>query len=163
MPLILAFIFFSKILLEHNSKEAFYNIEKRADKVYVLAEFPWTIRKALLDFDPELREAHCKEAFEKSLFNYVETNFKLITQEGEVLQLYSVKEVAHVGHNHQSNFEFYFYGTNFVKLKNELFFNITPKHKNHHRISLHYQTYQRSTTIAAPFFLLIKKIILSDN
>ena len=80
MPLILAFIFFSKILVEHNSKEDFYKIEKRAEKVYVLAEFPWTIRKALLDFDPKLKEAHCKKTFEKSLFNYVKSNLKLITQ-----------------------------------------------------------------------------------
>ena len=154
IPLLLAFIFLSGTEVEHNTKEALYNIEVRSEQIYILAEFPWTIRKALLEFEPKLKEASDKEAFHRSLFSYVDANFLLKNTQGKKMQLLSVKEVDHQGHAHQSNFEFYFKGSEFVELQNELFFNISKNHKNHHFVSIRDRIYQLTTSVVAPSFLI---------
>ena len=69
IPLLLAFIFLSGTEVKHNTKEAFYNIEVRSEQIYILAEFPWTIRKAVLEFEPKLKDASDHEAFHRSLFS----------------------------------------------------------------------------------------------
>src|SRR6056300_1147084 len=107
-------------------------METQNNQIYVLAEFPWTIRKALLQFDPKLAETKNKEDFDKALFLYVKTNFLLKNQEGLEIELVKVKELVLREHSHQSNFEFYFDGPEFREVQNTLLFNLSSEHKNYH-------------------------------
>ena len=139
---------------EHNTKEAFFTIEKREDQIHVLAEFPWTVRKALLHYDPNLERAKEKEAFQKSFYNYVKRNFLLKNQKGKPLELVSVEEVSHQGHSHQSNFKFRFQGTQFIEVHNELLFNIAAKQKNYHTILIDGKSFEGITSANTPNFIL---------
>jgi len=139
---------------EHNTKEAFFTLEKREDQIHVFAEFPWTVRKALLHCDPNFERAKEKEAFQKSFYNYVKGNFSLKNKKDKPLELVSVEEVSHQGHSHQSNFKFRFQGTEFIKVYNELLFNIATKQKNYHTILINGKSFEGITSTNTPSFIL---------
>ena len=142
-------------LIDQEIRKLIDNAENHARKVLKknMKHFH-SLAKALLEFEPKLKEASDKEAFHRSLFSYVDANFLLKNTQGKKMQLLSVKEVDHQGHAHQSNFEFYFKGSEFVELQNELFFNISKNHKNHHFVSIRDRIYQLTTSVVAPSFLI---------
>ena len=139
---------------EHNTKEAFFTLEKREDQIHVLAEFPWTVIKALLHCDPNFERSKEKEAFQKSFYNYVKGNFSLKNKKDKPLELVSVEEVSQQGHSHQSNFKFRFQGTEFIKVYNELLFNIATKQKNYHTILINGKSFEGITSTNTPSFIL---------
>ena len=154
LSLLLVTLFFSSKTYTHNSKEAFFTMETQNNQIYVLAEFPWTIRKALLQFDPKLAETKNKEDFDKALFLYVKTNFLLKNQEGFEIQLVKIKELDLREHSHQSNFEFYFDGPEFREVQNTLLFNLSSEHKNYHTILLKGKTIKKTTLYKASSFFV---------
>lgn len=52
----------------HDVQEAIFNIKTNENRTEVKAEFPWTIRKALLTAYPELENNTNQITFDKSFF-----------------------------------------------------------------------------------------------
>ena len=55
----------------HSPFEAFFSISQSKDSVLIKAEFPWTLRNALLAFSPDLVNAKNSQDFEKAFVDYI--------------------------------------------------------------------------------------------
>ena len=121
----------------HNSKEAHYEILEIQNGISVRAEFPWTIRKALFEYKPELASNKSKEVMDIALHDYVNANFIIKNAEGKILRLMSVIEVNDGGHSHQVNYRFLFDEGKPMEIINTLMFNISDAHTNFHHMKAH--------------------------
>lgn len=138
--------------IAHNSKEAFFVIEQKDSLVEIKAEFPWTLRNALLAFKPELEGAKNKASFEDAFFEYVKSTILLKSSNGNQLELFKVKEVENIGHSHQNNFIFLFRGNSLTEIKNEIMFNISRQQTNYHSILIAGKKRKFTTSINNPKF-----------
>lgn len=136
---------FPLLVFAHESNRSVYKIEQKETTIEVLAEFPWTIRNALLIFAPELKRSKSKNDFDAAFFKYINTNFILTTATGTKLKLLSVKEIRNSGHSHQNNFLFTFEGLVFNKVKNTISFNLENSQINTHKINLNGVIYESTT------------------
>lgn len=118
----------------HNTKEAYFTIEKKANYIKVDAEFPWTIRKALLAFKPELSQNKGKVVFEKAFFDYVQSCFIIKDKNDKQLKLIRVEQLNSIGHDHQTNYAFYFEYGEICTITNTLLLNINEAHINYHTL-----------------------------
>ena len=108
--IVLLFFAFSGVGFAHDANKAFFNIQQKDNLVEVRAEFPWSIRNALLEAYPELEHSKSKADFDTAFFDYVKTNFEL-RNEDSILKLIAVEEVTHNEHAHANAFIFLFEGT----------------------------------------------------
>lgn len=140
----------------HDSKEAFFTIPKdgRNGMVQVQAEFPWTVRTALLAYDTTLQKATTRADFDQAFFNYVKVNLILQDPEGQLLELRKVYEVEEGGHGHQSNFIFEYRGNTVEKITNTMLFNLSDQQINYHTILADNQNWAFETRVAQPAFII---------
>ena len=65
---ILCFVcLFSNLGLAHETNEAFFRIVQKENTIEIEAEFPWTMRNALIAFNPSLENSTNKKDFESTL------------------------------------------------------------------------------------------------
>ena len=140
----------------HDSKEAFFTIPQNGKngRVQVQAEFPWTIRTALLTYDSTLQTATSRAAFEQAMFNYVKANLILQDPNGQALALSKTYEVEHQGHSHQSNFIFEYKGNRVHQISNTMLFNVSDQQTNYHTILADNQNWAFETTVSQPAFIV---------
>jgi len=139
----------------HEPNEAYFVITQEASIVQVQAEFPWTIRKALLNDDVSLKKATSKEEFDKAFFNYIKKNLILKGISGQSFDLLSVEELPKTGHNHGSTFLISFSGSELMSVKNELMFNLYENQQNYHEFNMGEKNIQEySTTKKEPYFVV---------
>lgn len=119
----------------HEPNEAYFVIKNSATTIKVEAEFPWTIRKALLQFDESLASATTKTTFNEAFFSYVKKNLVLLDATNK-LKLLSIKELPRTGHSHGSRFLIVFQGNQFQSVQNELMFNLYENQQNHHEVTV---------------------------
>lgn len=118
----------------HSAKEAYFNIYRSEQSIDVYAEFPWTIRNALLTFKPELDQTKDNRIFEDAFFAYVKQNFKVLDENSTPLELLEIKKNKVDGHSHQTNYIFRFKKGQLKQISNTLMFNINKEQINHHII-----------------------------
>ena len=135
LTLILSLIF--TLCQAHNANEAFFTLKKGENTIEVLAEFPWTIRNALLDELPELEKTGDKAEFQHAFFNYIQNRFILKNKDQTSLGLLEVREQITSGHSHHTNYLFVFKGHDISIIENTLMFNISPHQKNYHTIEFY--------------------------
>ena len=58
--LALSFLVLSYASFAHEPNEAFFEITQKGNTTEVIAEFPWTLRNALIEFYPSLETANSK-------------------------------------------------------------------------------------------------------
>ncbi|MFD0964762.1 hypothetical protein [Pseudofulvibacter geojedonensis] len=139
----------------HEPNEAYFVIKNSRNSIEVEAEFPWTIRNALLKYDKSLENATTKEAFEEVLFSYVKEKLVFFDHEKNQLKLLSIKELPRTGHGHGSRFLIAYQEGNYQKVKNELMFDLYDNQQNHHElITSESITKNYSTTKNNPIFEL---------
>jgi hypothetical protein len=131
--IILLFFAFSGVGFAHDANKAFFNIQQKDNLVEVRAEFPWSIRNALLETYPELEHSKSKADFDTAFFDYVKTNFEL-RNDDSILKLIAVEEVTHNEHAHANAFIFLFEGNAFDTVKNAVMFNVYKDQENYHDI-----------------------------
>lgn len=142
----------------HESNKAFFDVSKAETSIIINAEFPWTIRKALIKFNPQLESATSKNEFLKSFKDYLKKNLILINENDEHFELVSLQEVLKSGHSHQSNYFIEYQGKNLEKVKNTLLFNINEDQKNYHQITNNNIDLKFVTSAKQPLFRLPKNI-----
>ena len=124
----------------HEGNIAFFKIEQKETTVEVIAEFPWTIRNALLDFAPELKNSKSQEEFNTAFFDYIKSSLILSDMNGKQLELLKIESLNKDGHSHQNDFLFSFKGSSFKKVINRISFNLNTNQINHHTIINSYET-----------------------
>tara|TARA_R110002049_G_scaffold68465_7_gene177488 strand:- start:1233 stop:1811 length:579 start_codon:yes stop_codon:yes gene_type:complete len=133
--LLILFISISTLGFAHDANIAFFKIQQKENTVEVQAEFPWSIRNAVVEAYPRLESSNNQEDFDVAFFEYVKSNFQL-RQNNSVLTLISIEYDAQQGHSHQSNFVFVFEGNQFDSIKNTMMFNAYVNQENYHDILL---------------------------
>ena len=118
----------------HSGTEAFFRITSEQDRLVVRASFPWTLRNALLVFDPQLEQATTSAAFEASFKAYIKTHLRLFDQQGTPLKFLGFQRVEDEGHQHQETYQLFFSGGHLQEIHNTLLCNISERQVNHHRL-----------------------------
>lgn len=139
--MLIQFVFIPKILA-HEHNEAFFKFALVDNILQVEAEFPWTMRNALINFDPKLENFTSKQDFEKVFFNYIKENLILKNKEGIQLELTGFEELDNDSHSHQNNYILYFKGTSLVEVTNTIMFNIHKNQENYHTITWKNETFK---------------------
>ncbi len=148
----------------HDTKEAYFKIEESEHKILIKAEFPWTIRKAVFKFKPELKNNESKEAIDNAFFEYVQSNLILKDSDGNVIKLLNIEASNdNAGHSHQSNFIFYFEKATFFKVRNTIMFNLNDSQTNFHSFvnSGDFKIY--TTSLNEPSFKCKTKAVFNDK
>ena len=133
--LLILFISISTLGFAHDANKAFFKIQQKENIVEVQAEFPWSIRNAVVEAYPRLESSKNQEDFDAAFFEYVKSNFQL-RQNNSVLELISIEYDTQQGHSHQSNFVFVFEGNQVDSIKNTMMFNTYVNQENYHDILL---------------------------
>ena len=135
----------------HDANKAFFKIQQKDSVVEVQAEFPWSVRNAVLNAFPELENSNLQSDFDDAFFKYITTNLKISNGE-EFLPLVSVKAVKFEGHSHQNNFVIVYAGNNFNTITNTLMFNIYNNQKNYHNVLIENKAIEYQTTLKTTSF-----------
>ena len=138
----------------HDSKEAFFTIEKKEGVIHFNAEFPWSIRNALLTFKPELENLDDEIEFDNAFYEYLNSSVILKDENQKILKLTSVKEVLSHGHSHQTNYTLIFEEGNLTEVTNTLMFNINKNQNNYHILTSEKGEIKFVTNQENPKFLL---------
>lgn len=149
--------------LAHESNRSFFKIEQKEFTIEVMAEFPWTIRNALLIFAPELNKSKSQKEFDSAFFKYINTNFILTNSNGTQLMLLNVKEIRSVGHSHQTTFLLTFDGSSFNKVLNTISFNLENNQENFHKINLNDEILEFKTLKENSSFKISSQQTASSN
>ncbi len=118
-------------LVAHEPNVAFFKYVETETTIEVHAEFPWTLRNALLIFNPNLEHAISREEFERTLLSYIKTHLILKDENGKPLQLIDMSEVQNKQHSHQNNFVFIFQGTELKEVSNTVMFDHNENQSNY--------------------------------
>lgn len=144
------------LLTAHEPNVAFFKFIETDTSVEVHAEFPWTLRNALLKFNPDLELATSREEFEQTLFSYIKTHLVLVNESGEPLQLLQMRQAQNKQHSHQNNFVFIFQGTGLKEVTNSIMFDLNENQSNYNTIETLTSKTTYKTTITNTGFILEK-------
>ena len=118
-------------LVAHEPNVAFFKYVETETTIEVHAEFPWTLRNALLKFNPDLEHATSREEFEQALLSYIKRHLVLQNENGEGLQLIEIKTVQNKQHSHQNNFVLIFQGIGLKQVTNSIMFDLNENQSNY--------------------------------
>ena len=136
----------------HDAKVAFFTYSSLGKSLVVDAEFPWSIRNALLTFRPEIETSKDKTDFEKAMFDYVAENLIIKDANYKTIKLLNVFLTENFGHSHQVSFQFIYESNSIFEVTNTLLFNQSNKQINHNTIQLDGAEKSFSTTVNHPDF-----------
>lgn len=148
--------------MAHEANEAFFKISQRDSVIEIEATFPWSMRNALLTFNPSLETATNKRDFENTFIAYIKAKFILKDRNGVVLHYKEYKELENDGHSHQNRYLIMFIGIDLQEVTNTILFNVYENQVNYHTITINTEQETFKTYKAVPSFRLGKEIITSS-
>lgn len=119
----------------HEPNEAFFTFSLKDSLITVEAELPWSMRNALIDYNPKLEKSATKQDFEETFFEYIKNNLILKDKNGVILELQKIEELKTYGHSHQNNYLFTFIGDNLLEVTNTIMFNLYKKQINYNTLT----------------------------
>ncbi|WP_299100720.1 hypothetical protein [uncultured Winogradskyella sp.] len=146
-------ILFSTFSFAHDANKSFFKIQQKDNNVEVQAEFPWSIRNAIIEEFPTLENSNLNSDFKNAFFQYIERHFQIV-HGNSTLKLISVEEVAHSGHSHQNNFVLLFEGKTFDTIKNTILFNVYKDQENYHELIIEPNSIKFITSLNSNTFRL---------
>lgn len=138
--------------LAHDPNMAYFTIVQKDSSVEITAEFPWTVRTALIKAFPNLKEAKTKAEFEKAFFSYCQQHIQLLGQYGNVLPLLQVQELPNEGHGDSWQYLLTFKGQQWTHIRNTMLFNLYDSQTNFHWMTLKGKKVEFVTTKNEPEF-----------
>lgn len=130
MRITLIFLWFLVTLtgFAHQHNQAYFDITVNDGTTTVKATFPWSIRDALIELNPDLDSAASKEDFQITLQAYIRK--KLVFYQGDrQLDLTKVKVLPKEDHHEQYQFK---YLGNATAIENSILITKNKKHVNYH-------------------------------
>lgn len=141
----------------HNAQEASFNIETTSNTIEIYAEFPWTIRKALLTAHPELDKSSNQSDYDRAFFNYVKSNLILTNENQDTLKLLSINKADSLGSSHHVNYNFTYQKLAYTTISNTLLFNVNSQQINIHNFKIKEQKFLYKTKVSSPSFEITHK------
>ncbi|MFZ9045470.1 MAG: hypothetical protein ACO2ZZ_06360 [Cyclobacteriaceae bacterium] len=142
---IASFLLSGNSMSAHEPNEAFFTFELKKGMITVEAELPWSMRNALIDYNPKLETSSNKEAFENTFSQYIKENLILKDKNGSVLEFQKFEELEKNGHSHQNNYLLIFQGNDFLEVTNTIMFNIDSNQANYNAINWNKTKYQTTS------------------
>lgn len=139
MRTVLLFCFFclcSSLGHAHETNEAFFTYIQKENNVEIEVEFPWTMRNALIEFNPLLGNTATKTEFENTFSRYIIENIILKDKNGKLFQYQEFRELETKGHSHQNSYLLIFKGTNLFEVTNTTMFNVNDNQVNYNSITI---------------------------
>lgn len=139
MKYLLFFVFFCVFNIygyAHETNEAFFTIIQKKNTVEIRAEFPWTMRNALIAFNPSLENTTDKKDFETTFVDYLKAHIVLKDKNGNILKYQEYKILENSGHSHQNNYLIIFKGSDLFEITNTIMFNIYDNQVNYNSITI---------------------------
>ncbi len=130
------FCLFSNFGFAHEPNEAFFTYIQKENTVEVMAELPWSMRNALMKFNPSLESSTSKKDFENTFNEYINKNLILKGKNGNLLQFLKFKELESIGHSHQNNYLIIFNGTDLFDITNTFMFNLYDNQINYNQVTI---------------------------
>ncbi len=144
----------SIFLFAHDPNKAFFIFTLKQNTVEVTAEFPWTLRNALLKFNPILEKSKSTKDFENTFIEYIKANLILKDSEGNVLTFNTFRNLKKTSHSHQNIYLLVFKGSNITEIKNTLMFDLFDNHTNNNIIQIDNKQIEFETTKEVPSYTL---------
>ncbi len=141
----------------HSPNEAFFKIEEKKKTVIIHAEFPWTLRNALIAFEPDLLKSTNSNDYKRAFKEYLKANLILTDENDNKMKFISFEKKENYGHGHQNNYIIEYKGSNLQKIENSLLFNISNKQLNHHLLRINEKETFIKTSNSKSYFKLFKK------
>ncbi|UCH65695.1 MAG: hypothetical protein JSW63_00745 [Ignavibacterium sp.] len=93
-------------LYAHEPNKAYFDFWLEDNEIIVRAEFPWTLRIALLNANPQLKESRSQEDFNNALFAYF-SNAIIIEEGNKKVKLLTLNQLPQ-DHSHSVIYELVF-------------------------------------------------------
>lgn len=148
-------------LYAHEPNRAYFKITEQKDYIELQADFPWTLRNALLLNDPSLELGASKQDYKQALFNYLQSHLILKDVQGNVIPLLEVYEEEHEDHNHQMRFTIRYQGEHWAEIENKIMFNLYDNQVNYHEYHDKEENQHFETTPSTADYHRPKKQVLS--
>ena len=132
---IVLFLVCGNSIFAHEPNEAFFIFNLGENLITVEAELPWSMRNALIDYNPKLKTSNNKQDFENSFVDYIRDNLILKDKNGLVLEFEKFEELNNDGHSHQNNYLLTFKSNKLEKVTNTIMFNTYTKQVNYNTIT----------------------------
>lgn len=117
-------------LKAHEVKQAHFVLKKIDQHWVVQGDFPWTLRNALIQFDPKVEQATDQKSIDEALFSYVQSHLILKTRTGNLIPLTEIIRKGNPEHSHQILYEFHFEKGDLAEITNKLMLNLNDDHLN---------------------------------
>lgn len=121
----------------HDVNKAYFKISETDSTIEIRAEFPWTLREALISYQPELLNAKKSDAFRETFKKYIQENFILRDYLNRELPFQNFSDLPNSGHGHANNYLLKFELGTLRKIENRLMFNIYENQQNFHLFVKH--------------------------
>lgn len=132
---IVLFLVCGNSIYAHEPNEAFFIFNLGEELITVQAELPWSMRNALIDYNPNLETSSNKQDFENTFVRYIKDNLILKDKNGLVLEFEKFNELNNNGHSHQNDYLLTFKGNTLVEVTNTIMFNTYTNQINYNTIT----------------------------
>jgi hypothetical protein len=122
----------------HAPNEAFFEIFESNNELLIKAEFPWTIREALLAARPQLKDAQTTEEMTAGLLSYLQEHLELRNEQNQQIVIKSIKAAPNTnGHSHGSVYMLLLGKNQWISsIKNTCMFEAYSDQTNFHSIEV---------------------------
>jgi len=151
---------YSNLLVVHETNEAFFIITEKENTIEIKAELPWTMRNALIAYNPSLKNTTSNKDFEDTFIEYIKANLILKNNTGNLLKFKNYTALDNNGHSHQNSYLIVFSGSDLIEVTNTIMFNINKNQVNYNNLIINSKTYK--TSKSSNHFKLNQKNV-SDN
>ena len=119
----------------HEAHQAFFEIqETELKEINIWADFPWTLRDALIQFDSTLLTDKQEVVWSSAFERYVIQNFRVNNTNGNTLKFLSIEELANTHSGHSIRYNFKLEWGIIGEIENRLMFNVNGNQENYHKI-----------------------------
>ena len=150
------FVIVCELLFGHEKNEAFFDFVQKGNEIEVKAELPWTMRNALILYNPILEKSKSRTDFENTFLDYIRKNLIIKDKKGNELYLKGFEEIENNGHSHQNSFLIYFKGSDLFEVSNTIMFNLSENQVNYNTVAIDSRSNVFKTTKSQPFFKLVE-------
>lgn len=148
----------------HAPNEAFFEFFESDKQLLIKAEFPWTIREALLAARPNLKTAQTTEEMTAGLLSYLQEHIEVRNEQNQLIPIQSIKAAPNTnGHGHGSVYMLLLGENQWISsIKNTCMFEAYSDQTNFHSIEanttrLEFVTNKEKTTYTIQQNLPISK------
>ncbi len=152
--LLLVISCFQTLGIAHSPHECYFDIKIEKNACIIKAEFPWTLRNALLAFDPALNNTQTQQSFERAFEKYISSHLIIKDTHGKALVFKGYKALKSSGHSHQNEYALEYEGGYVKQVTNTIMFEMSDKQVNYHGLMVNGQPKTFETYVGHNSFMV---------